>query len=80
MVSGFCECKSGINYGPCKHKDAITKYFNIAEFSVLPECDVKMRALYHYIAEGIICNNTWYRDLETPCTVTDVATFVGKKN
>ena len=79
MVSGFCECKSGINCGPCKHKDAITKYFNIAEFSVLPECDVKMRALYHYIAEGIICKNTWYRDLESTCTVTDVASFVEKR-
>ena len=51
-----------VNYA----KDAITKYFNIAEFSVLPKCDVKMRALYHYIAEGIICKNTWYRDWNHP--------------
>ena len=76
MVSGFCDCKSGMNCGPCKHKDAISKYFKIAEFSVLPECDANMRAMYHYIAEGIVCDNTWYRDLETPSTVPDIASFV----
>ena len=55
MISGFCECKSGMNCGPCKHKDAIAKYFNISEFNVLPENDVNMRAMYHYIAEGTVC-------------------------
>ena len=37
MASGFCECKAGSNYGPCKHKAAISKFFNISEFSVLPK-------------------------------------------
>ena len=31
---------------------------------------------YHYIAEGIVCNNAWYRDLEKPHQVTDFNTFV----
>ena len=46
MKSGLCECKAGENCGPCKHKDAITKFYNIAEFSALPNTDVNMRALY----------------------------------
>ena len=36
MISGLCDCQAGLNRGTCKHKDAIAKYFNIAEFSVLP--------------------------------------------
>ena len=47
MISGLCDCQAGLNRGPCKHKDAIAKYFNIAEFSVLPESDTNIRALYH---------------------------------
>ena len=31
MVS---ECKAETNCGPCKHKDAISKFLKIAEFSV----------------------------------------------
>lgn len=76
MISGFCECKSGMNCGPCKHKDAIAKYFNVSEFNVLPENDVHMRAMYHFIAEGIVCDNTWYRSLEGPSDIPDIASFV----
>ena len=35
---------------------------------------------YHYIAEGIVCNNAWYRDLEKPDQVTDVNTVVENRN
>ena len=63
MISGLCDCQAGLNRGPCKHKDAIAKYFNIAEFSVLPESDINIRALYHFIAHGTVCDDTWYRDL-----------------
>ena len=76
MISGYCDCKAGINCGPCKHKDAVAKYHNIAEFSILPDCDQNMRALYHFIAEGTVCKNTWYRDLHTPDNVTDIDRFV----
>ena len=76
MVSGFCECKAGKKCDPCKHKDAISKFFKVAEFSVLPDADTNIRGLYHYIAEGIVCNNAWYRDLDKPDQVTDVNTFV----
>ena len=76
MLSGLCECKAGNNCGPCKHKDAISKFCNIAEFSVLPESDINIRGLYHYIADGNVCTNSWYRDLDKPDKVTDVARFV----
>ena len=43
------------NCGPGKHKEAISKFFNIVEFG-----------LYQYIAEEIVCNNAGYRDLTNP--------------
>ena len=76
MISGLCDCQAGLNRGPCKHKDAIAKYFNIAEFSVLPESDINIRALYHFIAHGTVCDDIWYRDLEASHTVTNIANFV----
>ena len=76
MVSGLCECKAGLNCGPCKHKDAIAKYHNISEFSVLPEFDKNIRALYHFIAHGTVCDDNWYRELTSPDTVTNIASFV----
>ena len=76
MVSGFCECKAGSNCGPCKHKGAISKFKGYAEFSVLPYSDSKIRALYHYIADGTVCSNSWYRDLNTPDAITNVGQFV----
>ena len=76
MASGFCECKAGHNCGPCKHKGAISKFKNYAEFSVLPESDSNIRALYHYIADGTVCSNSWYRDLNNPDVITNVEHFV----
>ena len=76
MITGYCECKAGKNCGPCKHKKAIAKYKGIAEFSVLPELDAKMRAMYHYIAQSTICKSSWYRDLENPDVIENVAEFV----
>lgn len=80
MNSGFCECKAGVNCGPCKHKKAITKYKGLAEFTVLPECDAKARALYHYIAEATVCKSSWYRDLkDTSENIQNVTDFVDKR-
>ena len=76
MASGFCECKAGSNYGPCKHKAAISKFFSISEFSVLPKFDQNIRGLYHYIAEGVVCANSWYRELNKPEHETNVHEFV----
>lgn len=76
MKSGFCECKAGQNCGPCKHKKAISIHHNISEFSVLPQFDSKIRALYHYIAEGAICKSSWYRDLENTNVDDEIVDFV----
>ena len=56
------DMKSGL----CEHKDAITKFYNIAEISAFPNTDVNLRALYHFIAEGTECNNSWCRELGQP--------------
>ena len=42
----------------------------------MPESDINIRGLYHYIADGNVCTNSWYRDLDKPDKVTDVARFV----
>ena len=76
MPSGFCECKAGSNCGPCKHKGSVSKYKILAEFNVLPESDVNIRALYHYIADGAVCTNSRYRDLNHPNKVLNVSKFV----
>ena len=34
--SGFCECPVGVSSAPCWHKGAVAKYFNVAEFNVIP--------------------------------------------
>ena len=38
MVSGFCDCMSGMNCGPCKHKDAISKYFKLCTICLPFKC------------------------------------------
>ena len=52
MISGFCQCPVGRTCGPCKHKAAVSKFRNISGFSVIPENDAYMRALWHYVAVG----------------------------
>ena len=69
FVTSYCECLAGQQLGPCVHKSAINKYFNCAEFNVIPETDGKMRALYHYMGLG-------YRSLKTPNTIEDIETFI----
>ena len=76
MRTGFCECKAGMNCGPCKHKRAIATHKGFAEFSVLPEFDANIRGLYHYIADAAVCENSWYRDLNNPEEVENVTDFV----
>ena len=37
--NGFCQCPQGQNRGPCKHKQAVSKFHGAAEFSILPYND-----------------------------------------
>ena len=50
MKSGFCSCPVGITCAPCKHKSSISKFYGVAEFSVVPQTDPCQRALYHFLA------------------------------
>ena len=76
MMSGYCECKAGRNCGPCKHNKAVAKHYGFAEICALPELDAKMRAIYHYIAEAVICKDSLYRHLERPEVIENVSEFV----
>ena len=49
MSSGDCECKAGSSRAPCSHKNAIAKFYKVAEFAVVPDMSAKSRALYHYL-------------------------------
>ena len=42
----------------------------------MPKTDSKIRALYHYIADGTFCTNERYRDLDDPNESTNVTEFV----
>ena len=61
--SGECECPVARNRGPCKHKHAISRFFNVASFSVLPVYDACTRSKYHFIATGSRLENHYYRGL-----------------
>ena len=78
MYSGFCECSKGKNCGPCSHKNAVAYHFNEAGFSVIPESDPHMRALWHYIAFGQTLDNHWYRGLHDD-KIVDVETFISER-
>ena len=71
MTSGYYDCRSGSNCGP----GAIAKFKNIAKFNILPKTDSKIRALYHYIADGTFCTNELYRDLDNPNGSTNESEF-----
>ena len=63
MRLNFCECAAGSSKGSCKHKIAVMKHFNCAEFAVIPVSDHRARAAYHYIATGQSLDASHYRDL-----------------
>ena len=74
--TGYCQCNSGMNRGPCKHKAAIQKHYSIAEFSCLPDSDGLARASWHYIANGSYENPEWYRQHDQPHNVPNVQDYV----
>ena len=75
--SNECECPVARNKGPCKHKHAISQFFNVASFSVLPVYDANTRKIYHYIATGGRLDDHHYRGLQdtqeqVTCSTNDV--------
>lgn len=63
MRLNFCECAASSSKWSCKHKVAVMKHFNCAEFAVIPVNDYRARAAYHYIATGQRLDASHYRDL-----------------
>ena len=61
IKSGFCECPVGVNSAPCWHKGAVAKYFNVAEFNVIPSFDPYQCAMYHFLATGTTLPAHMYR-------------------
>ena len=51
---------------PCSHKNAIAKFFKVAEFAVVPDMSAQSRALYHYLGNGFVVADSWYRELDAP--------------
>ena len=41
---------------------------------------MNMRVMYHFIAEGTVCNNSRYRELGQPNELEDISTFVENRN
>ena len=58
----FCQYPQGQNQSPCKHKQAVSKFHGVAEFSILPYNDANVRATYHYIATGETLDGTYFID------------------
>ena len=52
------------------------KYYGIAQFSVLPEYDAGARGLYHFLAWGNHLDERWYRDMNQPDQIPNVAEYV----
>ena len=54
-------------------------HFNIAGFSVIPEKDPLMQAMWHYIAYGVTLPNHYYRGLKDTGKSVDVEEFIMEK-
>ena len=80
MFTSFCDCKKGRNSGPCSHKSAVAQHFGVSGFSVIPETDPKMRALWHFIGFGTVLPNHMYRGLnDKNGSHLDVQSFIEEK-
>ena len=61
MTTGYCSCATGVSCAPCRHKSAVSKHFNVTEFSTVPVNDPLQCGLYHYIANGTTLEPHMYR-------------------
>ena len=80
MFTSFCDCKKGRNSGPCSHKSAIAQLFGVFGFSVIPETDPKMKALWLFIGFGTVLPDHMYRGLnDKNGSQLDVQSFIEEK-
>ena len=50
------------------------------EFAVVPDMSAQSRALYHYLGNGFIVADCWYRELDAPGEASGVSEFVTQPN
>ena len=48
----------------------------MAEFAVVPDMSAQSRALYHYLGNGFVVADSWYRELDAPGEANGVSEFV----
>ena len=73
MEDGYCSCPRGVTCGPCHHKSAVMQHYQVAGQSVLPYNDPESRAAYHIIGTGEAMPAAWYRQIDRPDEIIDVA-------
>ena len=78
MRSGFCECPIGVNSAPCWHKSAVAKFFNVAEFSVIPSFDPYQCAMHNFLATGTTLPAHMYRQ-RGQSDVPDIDEYIQQK-
>ena len=67
MITGYCTCPRGVSRAPCKHKNAVSKHFGIANFTTMPTYDAAARKQYTFLATGKYFDDTFFRNF---CPVT----------
>lgn len=74
MSTGYCSCPRGATRAPCKHKDAVSKHFGIANFTTMPTYDAQARKNYLFIATGTYFDDTFLRPFCPTTTRTATTT------
>ena len=47
-------------------------------FSVVPDMSARSHALYHYLGNGFVVADSWYRELNSPEEASGVSEFVNQ--
>ena len=75
MYADTCTCPS---QKLCKHRKAVAHYFNVADFSVLPESDAFAMVKYHFMAHGSCEPAHWYRQFNDNTDVKKLEQLIEK--
>ena len=79
MMTGYCSCVTGVSCAPCRHKSAVSKHFNVTEFSSVPVNDPLQCGLYHYIANGSTLEPHMYRTRGDINGIPDIKSYIDEK-
>ena len=76
MPNNFCECPQGRTKANCKHKIAVMVHHGVAEMAVLPLTDMAARSMWHYIAYGVVMEDSFYRPLNKPDATANIQEYL----